>query len=169
MRSKGRISIRDIATIGMMTAALEAAKLALSFLPNVELVTLLVILFTLCLGGRALLAVFAFAGVECLVWGLGLWTVMYLYVWPLLAVLVLLFRRQQSALFWSILSGIYGLLFGALCSIPYFFIGGVQTAVAWWIAGIPWDIVHGVSNFVLCLVLFAPLRRVFLRMQKVQE
>lgn len=169
MRNKGAVSVREIAVIGMMTAALEAAKLAMSFLPNVELVTLLVILFTLFLGGRALLAVFAFVGVECLIWGLGLWTIMYLYIWPLLSVLVLLLRRHESALFWSIVSGLYGLLFGALCAIPYFFIGGVQTAAAWWIAGIPWDIVHGISNFVLCLVLFTPLRRVFLRIQKGRE
>lgn len=169
MRNKGRISVRDIALIGMMTAALEAAKLAMSFLPNVELVTLLVILFTLCLGGKALAAVFAFVGVECLVWGIGLWTIMYLYIWPLLALLALLFRRQESVLFWSVLSGFFGLFFGALCAIPYFFIGGVQTAAAWWIAGIPWDILHGVSNFVLCLVLFAPLRKVFLRLGREQE
>ena len=37
-----RISVYDIVIIGMMTAALESAKMALSFFPNVELVTLLI-------------------------------------------------------------------------------------------------------------------------------
>ncbi|MDE7062129.1 MAG: hypothetical protein K2O73_02665 [Lachnospiraceae bacterium] len=164
--SSRHISVRDIAMIGMMTAALEAAKLSLSFLPNVELVTLMVILFTLCMGGRALFAVVAFVGVECLVWGPGPWTVMYLYIWPGLSILTLLCRRQRALWFWSVLSGMFGLLFGALCAIPYLFIGGIQTAVAWWIAGIPWDILHGISNFVICMVLFCPLRKVLERLVK---
>ena len=45
-------------------------------------------------------------------------------------------------------------------SIPYLFIGGIHTAVAWWVSGIPFDMIHGVSNFVLMLVLYKPLRRV---------
>lgn len=30
-------------------------------------------------------------------------------------------------------------------------------AFTWWVAGIPWDIVHGVSNFIICLVLYRPI------------
>lgn len=161
-----RISVRDVALVGMMTAALEAAKLSLSFIPNVELVTLLVILFTLCMGGRALLSVAAFVGVECLVWGPGLWTFMYLYIWPGLSILTLLCRRQRAVWFWSVISGMFGLLFGALCAVPYLFVGGIRTAAAWWIAGIPWDMIHGVSNLVICMVLFDPLRKVLERLMK---
>lgn len=37
---------------------------------------------------------------------------------------------------------------------------GIHTAFAWWVSGIPFDMIHGVSNFVLMLVLYKPLRRV---------
>lgn len=47
-----------------------------------------------------------------------------------------------------------------LCSIPCLFIGGIHTVFAWWVSGIPFDMIHGVSNFVLMLVLYKPLRRV---------
>lgn len=50
-----------------------------------------------------------------------------------------------------------------MCSIPYLFIGGIHTAFAWWVSGIPFDMIHGVSNFVLMLVLYKPLRRVLER------
>ena len=56
-------------------------------------------------------------------------------------------------------AGVFGLIFGALCAIPYFFIGGWSTAVSWWVAGIPHDIIHCVSNVVITLVLFPPLRK----------
>ena len=59
---------------------------------------------------------------------------------------------------------LFGLLFGFLCAIPYIFTSGFAGAVAWWIAGIPWDIVHGISNFVIMLMLFGPIQNV---MQKI--
>ena len=110
---------------------------------------------------------FAFVGIECLIWGLGLWVIMYLYIWPLLSIVVQIFRKQKSVWFWSILAGIYGLLFGALCSIPYFFIGGIRTAVTWWIAGIPYDILHGISNFIICFILYYPLTKVLKKVERV--
>lgn len=151
---------KDIAVIGVMTATLEAAKTALSFLPNVELVTLLIILYTLFLGRKAIIAVLTFVGVECILWGFGLWMVMYFYIWPLLVLLTYLLRKQKSVFVFAILSGLFGLFFGALCAIPYFFIGGISMAVTWWISGIPYDVLHCVSNFVLCMVLFVPLRTI---------
>ena len=56
--------------------------------------------------------------------------------------------------------------FGALCAIPYFFIGGWQMAFSWWVSGIPYDVIHCVSNTVLVFVLFPPLRRALERAKK---
>lgn len=127
--NKSIITAKDVAVIGVMTATIEAVKIFLSFLPNVELVTLLIILYTLFLGKKTFAAVFAFVGVECLVWGMGIWTLMYLYIWPLLVLLTLFLRKQKSVWVFSTLSGLFGLFFGALCSIPYFFIGGERVII----------------------------------------
>lgn len=160
MKQPLKLTTKDIALMGVMIATLEAAKLALSFLPNVELVTLFIILYTLFFGKRIFYVIFAFLLIEGCIYGFGIWWIMYLYIWPLLAILTRLFQKQKSVWFWSVLSGLYGLFFGALCSIPYLFLGGWHTAFAWWIAGIPMDILHCISNFVLCLVLFVPLSTV---------
>lgn len=166
MSGNKKLTTKDIAWIGVMIATLEAGKMALSFLPNIEVVTLLIIMYTLFFGRKVFYAIFAFVFLEGCLYGFGVWWIMYLYIWPLLAIITHVFRKQESVWFWSILSGVFGLLFGAMCSIPYFFIGGVNMAVGWWIAGIPYDIVHCISNFVLCLVLFLPLRKV---LQKIQH
>ncbi|MCD8130479.1 MAG: hypothetical protein LUE16_04260 [Lachnospiraceae bacterium] len=152
------ISVKDIALIGMMTATIEVVKDALAFLLNVELVTLLIVLYTLFFGKRILFAIPVFVLLQGMLHGFGLWWIMYLYVWPLLAVLTSLFRRQTSLLFWSVFCGLFGLFFGALCSLPYLVLSGPAAAFAWWVAGIPFDILHCVSNAVLCLALFRPLR-----------
>lgn len=165
--SKGPISMRDIALIGMMIAIIEVSKQALIFLPNVELVTFWIVMFTLFLGGKTLYAVFGFVLIEGFLYGINTWWIMYLYIWPLLVGITWLLRKNKSVFLWSVISGIFGLLFGAACSIPYIFIGAVDGGIAsglymaftWWIAGIPWDLVHGVSNFILMLTLHYPMRR----------
>lgn len=158
--TKNKISVQDIALIGMMLATIEVAKNALAFLPNVELVTLLFILYTLSFGWKILLVVPAFILMEGCIYGFGLWWLMYLYVWPLLVLLTWMFRKEESVWFWSLLSGVFGLCFGALCAIPYYIAGGLAAGFSWWVAGIPYDILHCISNFLLCLVLFKPLRKV---------
>lgn len=157
MQSKLRLTVKDIAIIGMMIAVIEVAKNALAFIPNVELVSLLVILFTLYFGKKILFVIPAFILLEGTIYGFGLWWIMYLYVWPLLALLTYLFRKMESVWGWAILSGAFGLAFGALCSIPYIVLSGPKAAFAWWVSGIPFDIIHCVSNFIICLVLFKPL------------
>ena len=53
--------IKDIAVMGMMVAILEILKFALMALPNIEAVTLMIIIFTLYIGKKAFLVVTAFA------------------------------------------------------------------------------------------------------------
>lgn len=166
---KSIFSVKEIAIIGMMTGMLEAVKMALSSVPNVEMVTLLIVLFTLFLGWKTLIAVWAFVGLECVVWGLGLWTVMYIYIWPLLVFFTLLLRKVKSSIPFCFLCGFFGLFFGAFCSIPYFFIGGPSMAISWWIAGIPYDILHGISNFIIALICFHPLNKALTKIKYLQQ
>lgn len=155
-----KISIRDIALIGMMVAVIEVSKLALAFAPNIELTSFWVILFSLYFGRRIFFVIPVFILIEGAIYGIQLWWIMYLYAWPLLAILARIFRKMESAIGWAVLSGSFGLSFGALCAIPYIFLSGPQAAFAWWIAGIPWDITHCIGNFVIMLVLYHPMTKV---------
>ncbi len=148
---------KDITLIGMLSAIVITAQVALSFLPNIELVSLLIILYTLVFGWRALCIIYVFVAVEGLIYGFGLWFINYLYVWAVLFILVLLLRKINSAFLWAVISGLYGLSFGALCSIPYFLTGGTASGFAIWIQGIPFDLMHGAGNFIVTILLYQPL------------
>lgn len=157
-------SIRGLAEMGMMLAMVEVAKQALAAIPNVELVTFLFLVFAILFGRRAILVSWAFTAVETMIHGVNLWVIMYLYIWPLEILLVMLlhrrFPRDEDGYWWySVFAALFGLLFGAMCSVPYLFLGGPRVAIAWWIAGIPYDILHGISNLILCLILFRPVMR----------
>jgi energy-coupling factor transport system substrate-specific component len=159
------MSIKDISLIGMFGAILVASQVALSFLPNVELVTLLIIIFTLILKKKTLYVIGIFIIIEGMIFGFGLWWINYLYIWFVLYLIVRIFHKEKSPIIYSLIAGFYGLFYGALCAIPYFFMGlsggtigsGLQFAFSYWISGIPFDIVHGISNFFVTLILFKPL------------
>lgn len=168
----GKISPRDITLVGMMAAVIEVCKTALAFLPNIELTSFWLIMFTLFFGWKVFLVVPVFILIEGCIYGFGLWWVMYLYVWPLLVLIVWKLRKEESVWFWSVVSGVFGLCFGLLCSIPYAVIGaadglrqGLYAGFSWWVAGIPWDIGHCAGNFALMLVLHRPIKSIMKRMR----
>lgn len=157
---KIKILTKDIAVMGIMLAIIEAAKFALSFIAGVEIVTLLFILYTLFFDKKMVYVLPVFLIIEGIIGGFGIWWFMYVYTWAILIIVSYLFRKRTSMWFWSIISGLFGLLFGTLCCPVYFITFGTETAISWWIAGIPTDIIHGVSNFILCMILFKPLKKV---------
>lgn len=136
-----------------------AMQIALSAIGNVHVTAILIILAAVFFSWRAFYSVAVFVLLEALVWGLGLWVISYMYAWPLLTLITVLLRKNDSALIWAVIAAIHGLCFGALCAIPYFFIGGSEMAFTYWISGIPFDLVHCGGNFVLTLLLYAPLKK----------
>lgn len=148
---------KRLVLLGVLTAAMIAAKEVLAFLPNIELVTLFVMTFTIALGWDVLYVIVTFVLVEVLLYGMSSWVLMYLYIWPLLAWITRLLRRNESVLVWAVTAGGFGLGFGALCSLTYLFLTGPAGAAAYWFAGIPFDILHGISNFVLVFLLWKPM------------
>ncbi len=158
MAMKKQIPVGEITLFGMLGGLTAAAQILMSPLPNIEPVSLLVMLYAVVFGWKCLYPIYVFVLLEILFFGIQLWNVNYLYVWTVLAILAMLFRTMKSPLGWAILSGAFGLFFGFLCSVVYLFIGGPGMMFSWWASGIMYDFAHCVGNFVLALVLFVPLR-----------
>lgn len=161
---KKRLSVGQIALFGVLAAMTFGAKVAMSYLPNIEPVTLFLLVFGAVFGWRGIFIVYAYVAAEILFYGLGLWNINYLYIWLIPVLLGWGLRRFQHPLLWAVVSGVYGLLFGALCSPVDLAIGGMGYAVSKWLSGIPFDVAHGVGNFVLAAALFVPLRKLTVRL-----
>ena len=134
-----------------------AVKMALASIPNVHLNALLIILTASFFGWKVLYSVAVYIMLEGLSFGFGMWWLCYWYLWPSLAAVAVLMRKNRSALLWAVLAGLHGLCFGALCSIPYIFIGGWHMAFSYWVNGLPFDLSHCAGNFVFTLLLYKPL------------
>lgn len=155
----GIFSVREMVLLAVFAAMMVAGQVALASIPNVEVVSLLVIACALIFGTRSLLAVYAFVAAEAMIYGFGLWVINYMYVWAILALVVILLRRVEGRFLWALISGLYGLFFGALCAIPYLFIGGIKMAFSYWAAGIIFDLIHAAGNFVTALILLPQLMK----------
>ena len=154
-----KLNVRELCILALMAALMIASQVAMAALPNIHLVAVFIVIATLSFGWRALFSVAVFVLAEGLIFGFGIWWVSYLYAWPILCVVVMLFRKNDAPLFWAIIAGAHGLLFGAMCAVPYFFIGGAKMAASYWVAGIPFDLAHCAGNFVVTLVLVKPLTK----------
>lgn len=164
-----RLSVRRLVLYGLLAAVLAGLQVALALLPNIEAVSLMVMVYAVVFGGGAAYIILVFVLLEMLIWGVNTWVLSYLYVWGVLAFLAWLLRRMETRLGWALLSGAYGLSFGALCALIYLPVGGWKMFFATWVAGIPFDLLHCAGNFVLALVLFQPCKRLLERLTSYLE
>ena len=161
---KKPLTLREVALFGILAALTFGLKVAMSFLPNIEPVSLMVMLYAVVFGRKGLYPIYLYVLMEILFYGIQLWNINYLYVWAILFVAARMMKDSQSALSWALLAGSFGLLFGALCAPVYLFSGGVSFAVSWWVSGIPFDLLHCAGNFVMALILFLPLKKLLERL-----
>lgn len=146
--------------LALLAAATFLSQIALAGLPNVELVTLFLIViglnFTLKDG---ILVVLVFTLLEGLVYGFADWVIGYLWIWSLLILLIKvtapLHRRQASRV--ALLGGLFGLGFGGLFALQYGLWYGFTYGIAYWISGLGFDLIHGFANYTLILLLFQPM------------
>lgn len=146
----------------MLGAAMYASKLLMEFLPNVHLLGVFVVAITVVYRKKALYPIYLYVLVNGLFAGFALWWVPYLYLWTVLWGAVMLLPRRmpprvRPLVYMAVCAG-HGFLFGTLYAPAQALLFGLdfKGMLAWIVAGLPWDFVHGVSNF-FCGVLIVPL------------
>ena len=155
-----KVRLVEIILLTLFGVLMYISQVVMASLPNIEIVSLLIILTARKFGYKSLLSVYVFVGCEILTYGLSLWVINYLYVWAILCIVICLVRCIDSLALYTVISGVFGLAFGALCSIPNFFIGGIGFGISYIISGLGFDLAHSVGNIVLTFLLYKPLTKV---------
>ena len=164
MHKTSKLALWEIALFGMLGALTFGMKVAMAGLPNIEPVSLMVMLFAVVFGWKCLYPIYLYVLMEILLYGINLWNINYLYVWLILALAAMVMRRLQNPVWWALLSGLFGLAFGFLCTPVYWVLDGWQYALRWWATGVGFDVAHAIGNFAIALVLFYPLRKLLTRL-----
>lgn len=156
-----RHKLREALVLTLLGVLMYVSQVIMASLPNIEIVSLLVILTTRKFGVKSLLSVYIFVALEILTYGIAEWVVGYLYVWAILAFVVCLMRKIDSCILFTLVSGIFGFLFGIMCSPVTFVMGGFAYGVTWIIKGLPYDLLHGFGNLLLTFLLYKPIVTAF--------
>lgn len=150
-----KLSIREICLFSILGVVMYASRIALSMLPNIHLLAFFIMSFTAVYRKRALYIVYVYVLIEGIMSGFALWWIPYLYLWTILWAVGMLFLRKESK--WYIFS-IIGLLHGITFGIMYapfqmmMFNFSFQQIIAWILAGLPWDVTHGISNAIIAIL-----------------
>ena len=173
--AKGRgLSIQEMTLFAMYGAVIFAQKAMLASIPNVHLVALLIISLTVVYRYKALYSIAVYVLLEGIFFGFTTWFVPYLYVWPILWGVTMLLPRNMKPAFavpvYSIVGALHGLLFGTMFAPAQalFFGLNFQGMIAWIIAGFPYDLIHGISNFFMCLGV-VPLTNALKKMNRLSD
>ena len=143
----------------------------MEFLPNVHLLGALTMVYTIVFKVKALIPIYLYVGLTGLFAGFALWWWPYLYVWTVLWGGAMLLPKRMpkkvACVVYPVVCSIYGFAFGVLYAPAQAFMYGFdfREMLAWIAAGLPFDVIHGVSNFVAGLLVF-PLSQLLLRLVK---
>lgn len=157
-----RLTVREIAVFGMLGALMYASKLLMELAPNIHLLGVFTIAFTVVYRKKALYPIYTYVILNGIFCGFAAWWIPYLYVWTVLWGAVMLLPGRMPAKIrprvYMTVCAAHGFLFGTLYAPVQAILFGLSLkgTLAWIGAGLPYDAIHGVSNF-FCGILIVPV------------
>lgn len=157
--------------LAMLGTLMFCSKMIMEAFPNIHLLGMLTMTYTLVFRVKALAAIYVYVFLNGLYAGFSPWWLPYLYIWTILWGITMLLPRKMprwaAAIVYPLVCGLHGFAFGALYSPAHALMYGfdLQQTLVWIAAGLPWDLIHGVSNICVGLLVlpFSELLRMLRR------
>ncbi len=157
-----KLKVKEITIFSMLGAMIFALKKVMEFAPNIHLVGVFIIAITVVYRKKALYPIYIYVFLDGLFGGFSTWWVPYLYIWTVLWGVTMLIPKNINPkiqpLIYMTVCALHGFLYGILYAPAqaFFFNLDFNGTVSWIVAGLPYDLIHGVSNF-LCGILIFPI------------
>lgn len=155
----------------MLGAVMFCSKILMELLPNVHLLGLLTMAYTLTFRKKALIPLYVYVFLNGLYSGFSLWWIPYLYIWTVLWGATMLLPKRMpkkfKAVIYPLVCCLHGLLYGVLYAPAQalMFHLDLAQALAWIVAGLPFDLIHGISNLAVGLLIL-PLSELLGKLSK---
>lgn len=165
-----KLTVRETVVFAMLGAVMYASKIIMELAPNIHLLGVFTIAFTVVYRKKALYPIYTYVLLNGVLSGFATWWIPYLYLWTILwGVVMLLPRRipkKAQALVYMVVCSLHGFLYGVLYAPAQALLFGLsfEGMIAWIIAGFPFDCIHGVSNF-FCGMLIMPIVTILQRLE----
>ena len=162
------VKIREMVIFAMLGTLMFCSKIILEVLPNIHLLGMLTMVYTIVYRRKALIPIYIYVFMNGLFAGFNMWWVPYLYIWTVLWGAVMLLPKKIpkkiACVVYPALCALHGILFGILYAPAQAVMFGFtpQQTLAWIASGLPFDILHCGGNLaagLLILPLSELLRR----------
>ncbi len=156
---------------GFLGALMFASKIVMDALPNVHLLAVFTVVFTVVYRQKALYPIYISVILIGLYGGFNAWWIPHLYLWTILWGAVMLLPGRMPLwlcpIVYAIVCSAHGFLYGTLYAPAQAIMFGYsfEQTVAWIVMGFPFDVIHGISNLGLGL-LIVPMITVLRRLEK---
>lgn len=153
MRTRTRLTVREITVFAMLGAVMFAGKKLVEWIPNVHPATMLTMVYTLAYRKKGIIPVIVYLVLETVFTGGITWLVPYYYIFPLCWLCTLLLPRHLpkwgAQICYTLLCTLFGLLFGVLYAPWQAILYGLsfEKTLAWVASGFAFDVTHAVGNF----------------------
>ena len=153
----------------MLGALMFVSKLLMEIFPNIHLIGMLTMVCAATYRWRGLIPIYVYVLLNGIYAGFSMWWIPYTYIWTILwAITMLIPERTPRALkrvLYPIVCALHGFAFGTLYAPVQALMFGLsfEGMIAWIIVGIPFDIIHGISNIftgMLVLPLSAKIKKI---------
>lgn len=165
-QNKNILTTKEIVIFGVLGAIMFCSKLIMESLPNIHLLGMLTMSYTIVFRKKALYPIYINVLLTGIYAGFNIWWIPYLYIWTILwAVTMVLPRNMPKALkcvVYPIICCMHGLFYGTLYAPAQalFMHMDLKATIAWIVAGFPFDAIHGAGNLVLGTMIY-PLSELF--------
>ena len=166
-----KLTVREMAVFSMLGALMFASKMLMEVAPNIHLLGVFTIAFTVVYRAKALYPIYIYVLLNGIFAGFGTWWIPYLYIWAVLWGITMLLPKKMpkpvAVVVYSLVNALHGYGFGILYAPAQALLFGLnfKGVIAWIVAGFPFDIIHGTSNLV-CGLLIVPIVLVLQQLER---
>ncbi len=169
-----KLKVRELVVFGMLGALMYASKVIMDMAPNIHLIGVFIVAFTVVYRKKALYPIYVFVLLAGLFGGFATWWIPYLYIWTILWGMVMLLPKKMplwaKTIVYMLVNACHGFLYGILYAPAQAILFGLSLKgmLAWIAAGFPFDLIHGVSNF--CSgILIVPIIKLLLKLENTEN
>ncbi len=166
-----KLTVREMAVFSMLGALMFASKMLMEVAPNIHLLGVFTIAFTVVYRAKALYPIYIYVLLNGIFAGFGTWWIPYLYIWAVLWGITMLLPKKMpkpvAVVVYSLVNALHGYGFGILYAPAQALLFGLnfKGMIAWIVAGFPFDIIHGTSNLI-CGLLIVPIVLVLQQLER---
>lgn len=150
-----KLTLKESVLFAMLGALMFISKILMEALPNIHLLGMLTMTYTLVFRKKALIPIYVYVFLNGLFAGFAMWWVPHLYLWAILWACTMLLPENMPVkakrIIYPAVCCLHGLLFGTLYAPAQAIMMGLslKAMFAWIAAGLPFDAIHGAGNLVL--------------------